>query len=434
MLEKAREAAVSRDDRLMNLRSTAAPWSGVDEALLARVKFPARTPSIFGPVPRLDRAIRLGLIASEYTQLTGGMSTVARAMVDYFLARGYDLQVFTSRRCPPDPRVPTHPILTGDLARDTARLAPLKMDLWHALNFGYAPIALMKRPFVLTVHGNDFLQPWINPTFDGIAGLWRLGHGVLSRPALRRALDATALRRVDQVVAVSQFTADRFRRARPYGRPPMVIPNGVEPFFLEKAPPADASRRCRRILTVAGLDQRQRKNVDGLIRAMHLVGDRLDLECWIAGDGDGRPALEQLARELNVRQRVRFLGRISNAELREAYRSARLFVLVPRPEPTDVEGFGIVYLEAAAAGTPSLAGPFGGATDAVADGVSGFFARGPGPEDIASALKRFFDGQARFNTRSVRAHAERHAWPAAFRRVEQVYARICPAACRVISA
>ena len=74
-------------------------------------------------------------------------------------------------------------------------------------------------------------------------------------------------------------------------------------------------------------------------------GDRLDLEYCIVGDGTGRVALEKLAVDLGVSHRVRFLGRLSQADLRAAYASAALFVLAPRPAPGDVEGFGLVYLE-----------------------------------------------------------------------------------------
>src|SRR5512142_20088 len=104
----------------------------------------------------MSRGLRLGLVAYEHSHLVGGMSTVSRAMVQYLHSRGYEVHLFTSTRCRPDPAVRTYPILTTDLAKDLPRLAPFKMDIWHSLNFGYAPLATFKRPFVLTVHGNDF--------------------------------------------------------------------------------------------------------------------------------------------------------------------------------------------------------------------------------------------------------------------------------------
>lgn len=376
----------------------------------------------------MNRGPQLGLVVNEYSQQIGGMSTVARAMAEYLYARGYDLHLFTNQQCEPDPVIPTYPILTTDLARDLPRLAGFKMDLWHSLNYGYAPLSLRCRPLVLTVHGNDFLSPWVRFKFEKTPLLWRIARRERGRGWTQRLVDWVSLPRVDEVIAVSRFTGDLFQRTCRVKQTPMIVPNGVEEFFLQDWPQAGdvIGRHPRRLISVAALYGWQRKNIDGVIRAMTLVGDRLDLEYHIIGDGTGRPALEKLASDLGVSHRVRFLGRLSREELRAAYASASLFVLAPRPTPGDVEGFGLVYLEAAASGTPSLGTRFGGTTDAIAEGESGFFAEDASPEAIAHALEKYFTGQIRFDLEAVRAHAGRHAWPVVLRRVESIYARVCP--------
>jgi phosphatidylinositol alpha-1,6-mannosyltransferase len=178
------------------------------------------------------------------------------------------------------------------------------------------------------------------------------------------------------------------------------------------------------LLTVTALDARIRKNVDGVIRAMAIVGERLDLEYVVIGDGPARNHLESLAASLDLSNRVRFMGRVSAEDLRAAYESSSLFVLVPRPEADDVEGFGLVYLEAAAAGTPALGSRFGGAVDAIQDGVTGFFAEDASPDAIASSLNRFFTGQIRFDAQVVRQHACEHAWPRVLGQVEREYGQL----------
>jgi len=454
----------------------------------------------------VNRGPRLGLVVNEYSQQIGGMSTVARATAEYLYARGYDLHLFTNQQCEPDPVIPTYPILTTDLARDLPRLASFKLDLWHSLNYGYAPLSLRCRPLVLTVHGNDFLSPWVRFKFEKTPLLWRMARRERGRGWTQRLVDWVSLPRVDEIIAVSRFTSDLFQRTCRVRQTPMVVPNGVEEFFLQEgdtrlqlldssvpppcrqpscpegaiedpirsgasaAPlgltsqcdtvaggsrpwlhtfaPAGAAcggalgevrsfgdtpgrcegvdRRPNRLMSVAALYGWQRKNIDGVIRAMALVGDRLDLEYCIVGDGTGRPALEKLAADLAVSHRVRFLGRLTQEELRAAYASASLFVLTPRPTPGDVEGFGLVYLEAAGSGTPSLGTRFGGTTDAIAEGESGFFADDASPEAIARALEQFFTGRIQFDHETVRDHARRHAWPVVLRRVESIYARVCP--------
>ena len=373
----------------------------------------------------MGRRPRVGIVAYDYLPVVGGMGTYARALGLHFHNLGHEVHLFAGEQSQLDPPLQVHPILTADLARDLRRLARFDMDLWHAVNFGYAPLACIKRPFVLTVHGTDFLTPWVRFTMDRVPWLWRASHW-LNTKTVRRALYGVALRFVDQVLAPSRFSVERFRREYPSVGRLSVAPNGVDNHFLQALKTDHPmARHPRRLLTVSNLGvANRRKNVDGCLRAMALVGDALDLEYWIAGSGPGQPALEQLAEELGVNDRVRFLGRVNNDQLRAAYASSSLFVLVPKPRPGDVEGFGIVYLEAAASGTPSLASRCGGTVDAIAEGQSGFFSDDPTPDGIANALTRFFTGQVRFDEAVVRRHAARYAWPTVLTEVEDVYKKL----------
>jgi phosphatidylinositol alpha-1,6-mannosyltransferase len=86
----------------------------------------------------------------------------------------------------------------------------------------------------------------------------------------------------------------------------------------------------------------------------------------IVGDGDDRPRLEALARERGLAGRVHFAGQVSDSELPDYYRLADVFVM-----PSTKEGFGIVFLEAAASGLPVIGGDRDGSADALADGAIG---------------------------------------------------------------
>lgn len=371
----------------------------------------------------MSRRPRLGLVAYEFPPLIGGMATYAHALARSMAERGWEVHVFANTQAARDDRWFVHPLLTTDLARDLPRLWPFDMDVWHAINFGYAPLAMLKQPFVLTVHGNDFLKPWVRCTMDRVPGLWRMA-GLMNHRWTRKAVYTLALHRVHRVLTCSTFSARLFRREYSCAAPMQVVPNGVDEYFLDAADEISRSisRHPRRLLTVCNLSNaNRRKNVDGVIRAMALVGERLDLQYWIVGDGPERAALQALARRLNINHRIRFLGRVDQRRLCETYAACSLFVLVPRPRKTDVEGFGIVYLEAAALGTPSLAGYYGGATDAVREGISGLFSRNESPDEIAEALTRFFGGAVYFNPALVREHAVQHAWPRVLARVEHVY-------------
>ena len=108
----------------------------------------------------------------------------------------------------------------------------------------------------------------------------------------------------------------------------------------------------------------------------------------IAGDGDQRAALEAQARSLDVQDRVVFLGAVPDSELPGLYAASDVFVMPNRVEGVDFEGFGIVFLEAAASGLPCIAGNSGGAPEAILDGETGVLVGGADPDELARALRR----------------------------------------------
>ena len=109
----------------------------------------------------------------------------------------------------------------------------------------------------------------------------------------------------------------------------------------------------------------------------------------IVGDGPDRPRLEQLIRQAGLGQRVRVLGYLSESELRREYQAADLFVLPSRADPGtgEVEGFGLVYLEAAAWGKPAIGANCGGALDAIAHGETGLLIEPDCPGQLCAALQ-----------------------------------------------
>ena len=137
-----------------------------------------------------------------------------------------------------------------------------------------------------------------------------------------------------------------------------------------------AGRVSNRVITVARLAiEDSYKGVDNLIQAWPQVINAVpDAELRIVGDGNGRQALEGLSHGAGVSSSIRFLGRLSDGELLTEYERASVFALPGRtlPHGTSGEGYGIVFLEAAAAGLPCVAGAAAGAVDAVVDGETGF--------------------------------------------------------------
>ena len=128
-----------------------------------------------------------------------------------------------------------------------------------------------------------------------------------------------------------------------------------------------------------------------VIRALPILcGTIPDLSYVIVGDGPFRDQLESLALSLGVRNRVVFLGQVSDEDLPDMYALADVFVMPSREclSENDVEGFGMVFLEANACGKPAVGGRSGGIPEALVDGVTGFLVDPHDPKGVAAALIR----------------------------------------------
>ncbi len=237
----------------------------------------------------------------------------------------------------------------------------------------------MGRPYVVVVHGSELL------------GRLPLGQRVMGG----------VLRQAAAVVAAGDFPAVEARRiAGQLAAPLTVVAPGVDCNRFRPLAP-ETRGECRtsfgipeQALVVVGVSRLvRRKGFDVLIRAAARVAPRHPrLVVAIAGDGRDRRRLERLIE--GTAAPVRLMGRIDDQRLPALYGMADIFAMCCRTRwaGLEPEGFGIVFLEAAASGTPQLAGDSGGAADAVADGETGLVVRRPhDPEAVASALEALLE-------------------------------------------
>lgn len=132
-----------------------------------------------------------------------------------------------------------------------------------------------------------------------------------------------------------------------------------------------------------------RKGQDTLILAMpRILTKEPDAVLLIVGGGPYEKELRRLAHETGVADSVRFTGAVPWAELPAHYGAGDVFAMPCRTRRggLDVEGLGIVYLEASATGLPVVAGDSGGAPDAVLDGETGWVVRGGSAEETAERI------------------------------------------------
>jgi glycosyltransferase involved in cell wall biosynthesis len=226
-----------------------------------------------------------------------------------------------------------------------------------------------------------------------------VAHGIEVWEKRISPLQAVALRRCDRVYCVSRYTRDRMAQLYPALAPRLrVVPNALDPELLSGPPPGPPpSGRPPVVLCVGRLLAADAyKGYDLLLRAFALLPPsafhshpELVPRLRFVGDGDYRPHLETLARELRVADRVEFSGRLPDAELRRAFADCTCFAL-----PSTGEGFGLVYLEAMAAGRPCV-GLRATAVPELITPQAGVLAEPGDPAALAAALAeclaRFWD-------------------------------------------
>jgi phosphatidylinositol alpha-1,6-mannosyltransferase len=223
----------------------------------------------------------------------------------------------------------------------------------------------LERPYGVVVHGAEVTVPGRVPG---------------SRHVLARVLRDARL-----VVAAGGYPAAEAERAAGRSLPTVVVPPGVDTVRFH--PLGDDERRSERTRLglhpdaplVVGLSRLvPRKGFDVLVEAGSVLATRHpDLQIAIVGAGRDRRRLERLADRHH--SPVRFLGRLPEADLPVVHAVADCFAMLCRDRwfGLEQEGFGIVFLEAAACGVPQVAGRSGGSAEAVLDGATGIVVDAP---------------------------------------------------------
>jgi phosphatidyl-myo-inositol dimannoside synthase len=223
-------------------------------------------------------------------------------------------------------------------------------------------------------------------------------------PGSRQAL-AYALRRSSLIISAGRYPETQARAATGGFLPPVIsIPPGVDTTFYS---PLDDADRCAARIRL-GLDPHgllvssvsrlvPRKGMDVLVEAVERISPGFaDLTLAIAGTGRDAERLERAAHRANAS--VVLMGRVSEKDKALLLGASDVFVMACRGNRwfgLEQEGFGIVFLEAAATGVPQIAGESGGAAEAVEHGVTGLVVEDPGdPGAVAIALRRLLNDEA----------------------------------------
>jgi len=236
------------------------------------------------------------------------------------------------------------------------------------------------------------------------------------------------LKKSSRIISSSSFVRDFITGLGIDGRKISVVLPAIDDAFL-----TDEAGDINRLKAALGISGRkivlsvcrliERKGIDRVILALPDVLKSVpDLLYLIIGDGPQRHKLESLVKEKSLEAYVRFLGEFKHNELHPYYRACDLFVMPNRKlDNNDVEGFGVVFIEAGAFAKPVIGGDTGGSGDSIKPGVTGLRVNSEEPRELSREMVGLLTDAA-YAKRLGEAGRERvingFRWP---QRAKQVY-------------
>lgn len=332
--------------------------------------------------------MRIAQVAPWFYPHFGGVESHVLSLSEELARRGHEVTVVTTRH---DPRSKLRETMDGfQVIRVKPRMILMRTpiapkirralrdvpaDLIHAhqpppLSAHYAALSAEARrlPLVITYHCDVQLPSRTGAFFEWL---------------YRRSWGASTLRRASRVIVTTRTYALTSRSV--WQANPTVIPNAVDHRRFRPDVDGSSVRRSlnlpedRSIVLVVGRIV-PHKGLEYLIEASRSVPNA---EFLIAGGGSLLEAMKRLASDLGVKDRVRFLGRVTQAALPRLYAACDVFVL---PSVSRLEAFGIVALEAMATGKAVVVADIPGVREVIEDGREGLLADPVNPADLAAKI------------------------------------------------
>lgn len=316
----------------------------------------------------------IAILSYDYPPSGGGISRLCSEVARQFVRLGREVSVLTTK-CD-DAQRAMRPHLSTQEVRQVKWLREWA-TFWYVLGLpaevtvvsslwnpeGTLTWLARRRNAVVMAHGNEVMP-----------------YPPLLRFAMKRWLRRRVLESAAAVICSSRYSEQLVRAASPRARTVVITP-GVDACQFRPCENVEATRQRlglpvskRIVLSVSRIDAY--KGHDVMLKALAALapGQRDRLQYVVAGKGAYVETLKSLARSLGVGDHVTWFGFVDEAELPHLYACADLFVLCTKEDAQarGVEGFGMVFLEAQAAGIPVLGTRAGGIPDAIVEGQGGW--------------------------------------------------------------
>jgi len=363
----------------------------------------------------------------------GGVEFEAREQSRRLVARGHDVTVVSSRIADDRPLsfddgFPVHKVAASNVLEERIRLpyplySPRLFSLTSELARDVDVVVAHTHTFMSTVaaaraarrNAKPFVLIQNNPYID-----YRFPLDIVQRAA-DASLGRYTIAAADRLVAISDFTAHYLERLAPRSSVTVMHLGTDVERFSPVGPAQRAEIRERLGLPVdafVAFTVRRlffRNGLDTLLDAAARLRDRSDLHVVIGGSGPERGEIEQRIRR-DALDRVHVVGFIPDDDLPDYFRAADVFVLPTRT----AEGFGLVLMEAAATGIPSVATDSGAPREIVDDEITGLLVPPGAPTELAAAIARVHDSPELLASmsRAALAKSSEFTWDRSIDRLE----------------
>lgn len=315
--------------------------------------------------------MRISLLTLEYPPQKGGIASYYQGMAETLRASGYEVEVIA------DGLLFRHfrPRWVRGVTTLRKHIEAKKPDLFlvgHILPLGVVAWMLRKKiPYAVVLHGMDILSAAQSPRKRWVA---------------QRILDEAEF-----VVVNSEFTRNLLAD---YGVP--IAEKTIRLYPCPETPQPPSPETVETLRRKLGLSGKKvlltmgrvvtRKGHDKVIQALPKILERASETIYIvAGLGHYLDSLTKLAGTLGIQHAIRFVGGVSDEERAALFELCDFCIMPSRQIGADVEGFGLVFLEAALFGKPSIGGRSGGIPEAILDGKTGILVNPESSDDIADA-------------------------------------------------
>jgi len=375
--------------------------------------------------------MKVAHIVCVFPPYKGGMGNSVFNFAETLSKREYDITVFT-----PDYGAGGTPAKYGFKVERTRPLFKFgnaaflprlfrKLENFDIIHLHYpfygAETAILLRKLFYPRKTRLIVHYHMEPAADGPKGtIFRL-YRLFVTPLLIRAADIVTCASLDYV-----SHSDLKKYYRKNERKFREVAFGVDAgrFKVKDLKSKNLDKNSKNILFVGGLDKAHYfKGVEVLLKA---VG-KLEIENWkleIVGDGDLRPQYERMARELGIADKVDFAGRVADRDLPGYYQQCDVFVL---PSINQGEAFGMVLLEAMAAGKPVVASCLPGVRSVFENGKQGLLAKPGDAADLAEKISAILNDEVlakKMGEEGRKSVEEKYSWEKAGEKLDEIY-KVC---------